>query len=168
MQCSSPNRDQIPQTGIRFPKQESNSWPQQWNHVVLTTGLPGKSPCMDSKYSIKDPALEVPCYFWSWNLGTWDNVAVKKSNIAFWSERDATGWESRPPSQKSVPALRSLTEAVLDFPAPEELPGDCHHMSGSREDGQENHPDCQSPRIKRNKRSLFLLLFGGGFLQSNR
>ena len=25
MQCSSPNRDQVPQTGIRFPKQGSGS-----------------------------------------------------------------------------------------------------------------------------------------------
>ena len=67
---------------------------------------------------------------------------------------------------KAVPALRSLTEAVLDLPAPEELSGDCHHMSGSREDGQENHPDCQSPKSRETRDHFFYCSFGVDFYKA--
>ena len=73
-----------------------------------------------------------------------------------------------PPSQRPVPALRCLTEAVLDFSAPEELSDGCHHMRSSREDGQESHPDCRYPKSRETRDHYFLLLFWDGFLQSNR
>ena len=62
--------------------------------------------------------------------------------------------------QPEASASSLLTEAVLDFPAPEGLSGDCHHMSGSREDGQENHPDCQSPNQEKQEITFFIAVLG--------